>query len=402
MQISLLFAVISSICFHHGFCSQIKFLDGRSSQQHSVEPAAFLQEGRAEVQSSSDESLIEAPVCDSSLSDPICFAERRGALLPTAVPSGLVGHWDFNADSPLDLSGNGHHGVTELLHGPAPAGNGHSAVFSRTFMMVPHKEQLRTRDFTYSFWIYLLDDGTVPSGIGRSAAWCPLVRKGIHDPKTQQFASAPSLLFNHRTGRLRAEVTTTIMNTEDGEQFDSNARLLPNRWVHIALVLHSSRSTLMLYVNGILDNAMTTQGTTVTNEYPLYIGGDPFTVNECAFTVYVDELRLFAHAVPPHLLQAEAAPALGGVDPSYVRLACLKCTLEEAAQRCPRNRHICTAMELHTGGYQVARSLGWLEPGAHVWTHAAVVKGASVEMGMQASSGNADSMGLGLCCDGAA
>merc|ERR1719327_160912 len=97
------------------------------------------------------------------------------------------------------------------------------------------------------------------------------------------------------------------------------------------MVHHSSRGSLLLYFNGILDNAMTTRGSMVLNDYPLYVGGDPFTLDACHFTVYMDELRVFSHAVPPHQLQAEAAPALGGTDPSYVRLGCLKCTLAEAA-----------------------------------------------------------------------
>jgi hypothetical protein len=376
--------------------AQLHLLERSNAQQVVVGPA-FLQDG-AEEQSGSATSLIGHPSCDSILTDPICFSGKRGALLPNAVPSGLVGHWDFNADSPYDSSGNGNHGVTELMHGPSPGGGGHSAVFERTFMMVPNSELLKARDFTYSFWIYLVDDGS-PSGVGRSSAWCPLIRKGISDVKTQQFASTPSLLFSHRTGHLRAELTTTVQNVKDGEFVDSNARLLPNRWVHIAMVHHSSRGSLLLYVNGILDNAMTTRGSMVLNDYPLYVGGDPFTLDACHFTVYMDELRVFSHAVPPHQLQAEAAPALGGTDPSYVRLGCLKCTLAEAARRCPQNRHICTSIELHTGGYQVARSVGWLSEGTHVWTHAALVKGQNAQMNAQ-NPADTSTMGLGLCCDG--
>jgi len=52
----------------------------------------------------------------------------------------------------------------------------------------------------------------------------------------------------------------------------------------------------------------------------------------------------------------------------------MSCPLEEAVRSCPKDRHICTALELHTGGYLVARSIGWLEGGMHVWTHTAVQK----------------------------
>jgi hypothetical protein len=265
-------------------------------------------------------------------------------------------------------------------------------------MMVPNSASLNNDDFTYSFWVYLVDDNSVPASAVQSATWCPLLRKGIHEPKTQQFAAAPALLFSRKTGYLRAEVTTSVSGTEDGEFSNSNARLLPNRWVHIAVVRHSARSTLLLYVNGILDTALQTKGAMVQNHYPLYVGGDPFTLEQCGFTVYIDELRVYSHSVPPHQLQAEAAPALGGTDPNYVRLGCPKCSLAEAAKSCPANRHICTSLELHTGGYQVARAVGWLLAGTNVWTHAAVVKGAAAEMGGQ--SANKASSGLALCCEG--
>jgi len=373
----------------------LHFADGLGLLKTSPQQQAIAVE-RANVKSTTEVSLDTA--CGVSSSGPICFAQagRVQNLLPDAVPEFLVAHWDFNGDAAIDRSGSGNHGVTELVHGPSPGGSGHSAAFTKNFMMVPDSAQLKLPDFTYSFWVYLADDD-VPSAAGPSATWCPLIRKGVHMPETQQFSNAPALLFNHRTGRLRAEVTTTMKEIEDGEHIDSNARLLPNRWLHIAMVHHTrtaSDSSLLLYVNGILDSMLKTQGTPVMNDYPLYVGGDPFTQDQCGFTVYVDELRIYSHAVAPHQLQAEAAPALGGTDPSYVHLGCAQCSLEDAARRCPGNRHICTAMELHTGGYQVARSLGWLSSGTHVWTHAAVSKRA-------ASQPAESSTGLGLCCEGA-
>lgn len=379
--------------------SKLGLLARTSSDQLGV--GAALLGGQADAELGISASASGGPKCETDLSGPICYsyAGRRQTLLPPAVPNGLVAHWNFDSDMALDSSGNGNHGVTELMHGPSPAGGGHSAVFTSNFMMVPNSAALKAPDFTYSFWIYLVDDG-IPASAGKSATWCPLIRKGIHQVTTEQFASAPALLFSHRTGHLRAEVTTTMRGTEDGEHVDSNARLLPNRWVHIGLVHHNSHNSLLLYVNGILDVVVNTQGTLVTNDYPLYVGGDPFTQEQCGFTVYMDELRVYSHAVPPHQLEAEAAPALGGTDPSYVRLGCIHCTLEEAAKSCPANRHVCNSMELHTGGYQVARSLGWLASGTHVWTHAAIVKGADAEM---ASKGAGDSSpGLSLCCEGPA
>jgi len=371
--------------------------------------------------------LMPQQSCDVDLSGPICFAQagRQQNLLPKAVPDFLVAHYDFDGDLATDLSGNGHHVATVLDHGPSPVGSGHSALFTKTFMEVLPSPQLNSlSDFTYSFWVYLAADDT-PAPASTSSTWCPLIRKGISMPETQQFANAPALLFNQKTGKLRAEVTTDMNNIQDGEYIDSNARLLPNRWLHLALVHHSAKggsapapaamlqqqssqgaapagaaggSSLLLYVNGILDTATALKGGLARNEYPLYVGGDPFTQAKCGFTLYIDELRVYNHAVPPHQLQAEAAPALGGTDPSYVRLGCMSCTLAKAAKSCPASRHICESLELHTGGYQVARSLGWLTSGTHVWTHKEVTAGAKA-----AAAGllQVDAKpGLGLCCEG--
>lgn len=377
--------------------SQVNLLARASSHRLGVNSVA-LDGSEAEAQLGIGASMANEPTCDVLLSDPLCYAGGRQALLPGAVPSGLVGYWSFDSEVASDSSGNGNHGVTEVTHGPAPVGSGHSAVFTETFMMVPNSALLSVADFTYSFWIYLVDDGSKAQA-GRSATWCTLLRKGIRDVHTDQFADAPALLFSDRTGHLRAQITTSVKGTQDGESFESNARILPNRWMHIAMVHHSSRSSLLLYVNGILDNVMTTQGKLVTNDYPLYVGGDPFTAGQCGFTVYMDELKAYSYAVPPHQFQAEAAPALGGADPSFVRLGCASCSLADAAKSCPANRHLCTATELHTGGYQVARSMGWLAASTHVWTHAAVSKGAAAEMGGKAPEEPLS--GLALCCEGA-
>lgn len=166
------------------------------TSSHELSQSSILLGGQAEAELGIGAQLTGSPQCDSVLSGPLCYtlAGRRHPLLPSAVPGGLVGHWTFDSDVATDSSGNGNHGVTELLHGPSPAGSGHSAAFTKTFMMVPNSASLKLSDFTYSFWIYLFDDGTPASQLGHSASWCPLIRKGIHMVETDQFANSPALL----------------------------------------------------------------------------------------------------------------------------------------------------------------------------------------------------------------
>mmetsp|Transcript_40245 Transcript_40245/g.85831 ORF Transcript_40245/g.85831 Transcript_40245/m.85831 type:complete len:407 (-) Transcript_40245:14-1234(-) len=328
--------------------------------------------------------------CDLSVAGAVCFSDGASALTPPAMQPGLIGHWTFDEISAHDTSGNGHHGATDLQHGPSPAGGGYSAIFRNSFLAVPDSPQFRVADVTFSLWVYLADGVDDQSGTDH---WCPLLRKGAYVPGAAESAGSPALLLGRRSRGLRFAMATTAASTsEEGEFLDSNARLPRRRWVHVAVVRHGAR--LLIYVNGILDAASTMRGSLVHNEYPLYVGGDPFTAENCGHTVYIDELRMLGHAVAPHDLQAEAAPALGGIDPSYVRLACRSCVLHEAVKSCPSTRHLCTSLELQQGGYQVARSLGWLDAGSHVWTHAAVAKAAAT------ASANSQ-LGLGLCCEGA-
>merc|ERR1712150_200094 len=195
------------------------------------------------------------------------------------------------------------------------------------------------------------------------------LRKGTVAPKSQLYANAPALLYSPASGGLKASVSTSVNGTHVLEELVSNARLASDRWMHLAVVKH--KQSLLVYVNGILDAKMTLTGTLVHNKYPLYIGGDPFTADSdtCQFGVYLDDFRAYSRALAPHELRAEASPALGGVDHSFVHLGCLDCSLRDELIKCPASRHICTSMELHTGGYQVARSLGWLRAGVHVWTY---------------------------------
>mmetsp|Transcript_66457 Transcript_66457/g.131070 ORF Transcript_66457/g.131070 Transcript_66457/m.131070 type:complete len:416 (-) Transcript_66457:46-1293(-) len=339
-----------------------------------------------------DTSLQLLDTCDVVSDGPICFSERKAALMPPAVPHGLIGHWSFDERSAFDSSGNMNHGDTEFYHGPSPAGSGHSAIFHKNFLMVPNSHAFQVEDFSYSFWVYLLPNAAPAD---ESPRWCPLLRKGVYVAQAQEFANAPAILFSFRTGRVRASVTTNTSSRGDGEFVDSNARLVPGRWAHVAVVHHAKRGNLLIYINGILDSTAKTRGSLVLNDYPLYIGGDPFTAGQCDHMIYMDELRAYGRAVSPHEVQAEAAPALGGLDPSFVHLGCLSCSLEEAIRSCPRGRTICSSLELHTGGYQVARSLGWLDAGTHVWTEAAVMKGRQ-----QASDSilGPPLKGLGLCC----
>jgi len=285
---------------------------------------------------------------------------------------------------------------------------------------------LRLEDFSYTFWVHLLDFGE-----HQGLKTCPLLRKGAVGESGEDGVAplppAPAVLLDRETRRLRVEVGTaggpTGAMVELGtEAFESNARLARGRWFHIAVVRLNSQRRTRLYVNGILDASQSSKGFTAPNSGPLYVGGDPAARDQCNVPMYIDELKVYSRSLDHDEIQAEAAPSLAGVEPSFLRLACLDCPLAVAQQNCPDKYHICNSLELHMGGYQVARSLGYLQRDTHVWSHVTTynkqgqeepvvrppgggllapgeaVPSSFTQLGHTGAAAPAPALGLGLCC----
>ena len=113
---------------------------------------------------------------------------------------------------------------------------------------------------------------------------------------------------------------------------------------------------MKLYINGILDSIAPTEGFTMTNTHPLYLGGTPWHAEDCSVPMFMDHFRFYNRELKEAEIEAEASPALGGIEPSFVQLGCVNCPLEEAIEECIEGYHLCTSIELHTGGYQIARA----------------------------------------------
>ena len=127
---------------------------------------------------------------------------------------------------------------------------------------------------------------------------------------------------------------------------------------------------LKLYLNGILDSMTLILGDMFHNKDSLFIGGNPSEL--CENSLLIDEFRFYNQVLLEQEIQAEASPALGGIEPNYIKLGCIDCTLKKASQSCIDNYHICTAMELHNGGYQIAIIQGWLPKDGKIWSRSAL------------------------------
>jgi hypothetical protein len=355
-------------------------------------------------------------MCEEDAAEAICFgANREQVMLPPAIPDGIVGYWSFDESLPVDVSGNNYHGLASVQAGPSFAGQGSSAHFSKTeYMTVPNKEKLNLQDFSYTFWVHLLDDA---SGARQGLRVCPLLRKGgaanLVEDGQAPLPPAPAILLDRQTRHLRVEVGTAGGALGDMvelgiEAFESNAKLARGRWFHIAIVRINGQRRTRLYVNGILDASQTSKGYTAMNNGPLYVGGDPAVSDQCNVPMYIDELKVYNRALDHDEIQAEAAPSLAGVEASFLRLACVECPLAVAQQNCPDKYHICNSLELHMGGYQVARTLGYLQRDTNVWSHTTshnsvgqeevIPSGFSSTPPPVVAGGPEQVLGLGLCC----
>jgi len=305
-------------------------------------------------------------------------------VLPLTAPYGAIGFWSFDDSFPTDSSGNAHHAEGNATAGPAFRGSSLLAGRGTAGIEVAPTARFDTPDFAYTFWLFVQR----PSEEVATAGTCTLVRKGTQD------AASPLVALSDAR-RLVVRMTTT----SGDETLTSFSRLRFDGWYHVSLVRLGAARQMRLYVNGVLDTEQNTDGYTESNEAPLYIGSDPWNA-ECGFGLYLDEVRAYDRMLEPDEIGAEAAPVLGGVEAAYLRLGCTECTLDSAMNVCPESYHICTALELHTEAYRVAKTLGWITPGMHVWTHATESNAAAQAQG---GVGPGDAMqtgnhGLGLCC----
>jgi hypothetical protein len=331
----------------------------------------------------------------------ICLFDGRKVLLPDATPKGLVGHYTFDDVKILDSSGNGNHGKFAIPSGPGANAYGSSAMFNGfDWVEIPHTPSFAGSTFSISMWIYIYKDPATT--VKHGGRWCPLLHKGASADD-----GAPSLSIHTEKRQAKMSVATTSDQHPLGEFKESNAKLPVNRWAHVAMVRTATEN--VLYINGIRDSKVRTEGAAVGNKGSLFIGGVPWLADSCHISSYVDEVRVYSRPLLEDEIQAEASPALGGIEPAMVQLGCKECDVTTASRSCIAGYHLCTAMELHTGGYQVARLQGYADWHTHVWSHgqyakttaAAGTSAHAAEMAFSTAGNGAapPAKGLGLCCN---
>lgn len=320
-------------------------------------------------------------LCDVTLEAGICLFGAETVKMPMAVPDKLTGHWTFDDDSCLDYSGHQNHCLSAPQVSVGKESSSSSAYFQGdSYVEIEHSDSFTSKTFTLTFWVYI--EKTDSSSGYR---WCPLVQKGIDDESTVQYQRVPGVYYDREDKFLKAYVSTDeVVDFPTGEFVLSNARIPYYKWHHVAVVRTQAR--IRLYVNGIIDAVNSTQGWTVTNESPLYIGSTPWMYESCPMSVKIDDVRFYdGRELSESEVEAEAFGALGTIEAYYVRLGCINCKYSDAVEACPDTHHMCSSIELHSGAYAVARAMGWTEWNSHIWSPAS-------------TDTETNTSGLGICC----
>lgn len=320
-------------------------------------------------------------LCDISFEAGICLFEGETVLVPYSTESSNKGYWTFDDDSSLDYSSNQNHGKNSVTPGPTFMSKVASAYFSGDYIEIPNDFELNEKLFSITFWMFLPQQSTE-----EGLKWCPILQKGTDTEEDMLYQRTPAVFLNRETRQLKAYVSTSEqVEYPQGEYVESNARIPYYRWTHVAVVRTQSR--LKVYVNGIKDAVNSTEGQTVLNESPLYLGNTPWTLEDCGVPLYLDQVRYFNKELSEERIEAEAFGALGAIEPYYVKLGCVNCNLEEAFESCTETHHLCYSIELHSGAYAVARAMGWTDWNSHLWSYNALEEDTSDS-----------TTGLGICC----
>ncbi|SBS88460.1 secreted ookinete protein, putative [Plasmodium ovale curtisi] len=304
------------------------------------------------IQIKCDIDNVRVSECDVSIDSAICINDGQKILLPDAKPYGLSTHIKFDSITAVDSSGKRNHALGNFFASTGFGGMGNSALFRKNYVYIPHSdEHFKSVDFSYTFFIYLLEDD-ISKKNNVEEKFCPVIHKGIIKGKIQE--SSPAILVNAKSGRIKVVLSTSSSNNSAGEEFLSNFKLRHHQWYHVAIVRHINH--MRLFVDGILDSSFLTEGcVTKTNDFPIYIGGAPYSVDSCDFPFLLDELKIYNISIGVDHIQSEAASTLSGVEPSFIYFGCFHCDINSAVLSCPNSYHLCNKIELYIGVYNVMR-----------------------------------------------
>jgi hypothetical protein len=235
-----------------------------------------------------------------------------GALSPTSLAAGLVGHWTFDdtaGTQARDSSGNGRHGAIfgagwswaegRFAGGLHLAGSDQVSVgggfgFPDPTANYSVSAWLRVTPLDYQVPVAAMLSTEIPWGAGPPGGWSlnlDLPMPGSGDPANYHFT-----YWFDRTG-------PTDSVTAGCDCFVMDA------WTHLAAVVNAETDTLTFYVDGVARQQVGTTGNILPGEGSLYMGRWP-SPQPRPLSGTLDDVAIYSRAlVPEEVAQLSRAPA---------------------------------------------------------------------------------------------
>jgi hypothetical protein len=205
----------------------------------------------------------------------------------------LVAHWTFDVETVdgrrvADAAGGGT--VAELNDAAqiVPGRAGEALCLDRhARVLIPAAPQLvlsQVFGFSVAFFVQVAEE---PTGEWRSL---------LYKPVAENDARALGMWLYPDAMRMRVQLFTV----KGPEYVDSNVRLKPGEWTHVAFVV--DREGMFLYIDGRLDAGLSLEHAVVTPAGPVYLGSEP---TKPGFGGLMDDFRVYASP-----LNAEAVAEL--------------------------------------------------------------------------------------------
>lgn len=232
-------------------------------------------------------------------------------ITPPPTIDNLLVFLPFDQRQNIDQSGQGNHASGLTTRGPGYLlSQGYSAHFQGEGNIdVPTSADINSAfeaEYSMSFWIFVNSFGTLTTD------QCSIIEKGSQ--QTSDFAFTVEMASR--------QILVTAITSVGEQTLTSNARLLSQRWTHVALF--RTRQLLVLYVNGNLDAVLEIQAGAEISDGDIHIGRMPwqdYIGSGCSLNFFLDEFKLWNHALEESYIEAESGLALGtGIDPHSIEL----------------------------------------------------------------------------------
>lgn len=332
------------------------------------------------IKSSENNNLNYNNICKTEIENNICLNNK--ILTSYKLDNNLKYYFKFDNEL-LQSSVN----IKNILKGNFVSGVdmigiGSSAFFSKSnYLYLDNNPTLNVLPLTISFYININNKVNKNNDNYVNGIYCPIFIKGEDNFKSNSIIRNPGLFINESSLKLKLSFAN---NNGLNKSIETLGHLNANIWNNIVITVTEKKAKI--YVNGVLDAILLIEnGDFSKNDYPFYIGFPKEYKDICNIEYSIDELKIYERELKTYDIQASSGNLFGDLEPDYLKIGCINCDFENAILSCYNNNyHLCTDLELQSGGLLFSHKMGWDNLGKPI--------------SYSQESENSVTKGLGLCC----